>query len=423
MALIKCPRCGKEMSDRAERCPHCGSPVEESNAARQGSPVSNVPKNEETFFSSNQSTTGKKRMPAWVWILIAVGALLVGGGIAYWFVSSNDTEMDDADTTAAEVEQLPEDEWEREELVKKMMKAEFVKQLDEQKNIMELNPRCLPEIRQRNVFSIRWDGSVTTLNYAGKTITLDDREKIKDYLLDFMRPSNNPNYPEREDYEIELLGRVKISKGAIFIPVNAELPVEIKDIIIDAFFQLRDEASLKYFNDHYYNIDESHREAINRLVPMGIFLDSEASMPSVSEEYEEIIVGDEPEYLPVDEETIIRSEAAAELEEEEDAKIYSVVENDPQFPGGMDAMYKYLAQNIKYPQLARDNNVTGKVYVTFVVERDGSLTNVKVLRDIGAGCGQEAVRVVKSMPKWKPGKHRGKAVRVQYNLPVNFNLK
>lgn len=112
-----------------------------------------------------------------------------------------------------------------------------------------------------------------------------------------------------------------------------------------------------------------------------------------------------------------------EQEEEEDEQvIFQVVENDPEFPGGLEAMYKFLAQNIKYPQLARENNITGKVYVTFVVEKDGSVSNARVLRDIGGGCGAEAIRVVKSMPKWTPGKQRGKAVRVQYNLPVNFNL-
>ena len=112
-----------------------------------------------------------------------------------------------------------------------------------------------------------------------------------------------------------------------------------------------------------------------------------------------------------------------EEEEEEEQQIFTVVENDPEFPGGMEALYKYLAQNIKYPQLARDNNITGRVYVTFVVERDGSITGCRVLRDIGGGCGQEAILVVKSMPKWTPGKQRGKAVRVQFNLPVNFNLQ
>ena len=109
--------------------------------------------------------------------------------------------------------------------------------------------------------------------------------------------------------------------------------------------------------------------------------------------------------------------------DEEEVKIFTVVEQDPEFPGGMEALLKYLAQNIKYPQLARDNGITGKVFVTFVVERDGSIANVKLLRDIGGGCGAEAIRVVKSMPKWNPGKQRGKAVRVQFNLPVNFTLK
>lgn len=112
-----------------------------------------------------------------------------------------------------------------------------------------------------------------------------------------------------------------------------------------------------------------------------------------------------------------------EEEEEEEQTIFQVVENDPEFPGGVEALMKYLQQNIKYPQLARENNITGRVYVTFVVERDGSVTGVRVVRDIGGGCGQEAVRVVKAMPKWSPGKQRGKAVRVQYNLPVNFSLR
>lgn len=112
-----------------------------------------------------------------------------------------------------------------------------------------------------------------------------------------------------------------------------------------------------------------------------------------------------------------------EEEEEEETQIFTVVEKDPEFPGGMEALYKYLQQNIKYPQLARDNNITGRVYVTFVVERDGSIANPRVLKDIGGGCGAEAIRVVKSMPKWTPGKQRGKSVRVQFNLPVSFNLQ
>ena len=110
-------------------------------------------------------------------------------------------------------------------------------------------------------------------------------------------------------------------------------------------------------------------------------------------------------------------------EEEDEQVIWQVVEQDPEFPGGVEALYKYIQQNIKYPQLAKENNITGRVFVTFVVEKDGSVSNVKAARDIGGGCGAEAVRVVKSMPKWSPGKQRGKAVRAAYTLPVNFTLQ
>ena len=110
-------------------------------------------------------------------------------------------------------------------------------------------------------------------------------------------------------------------------------------------------------------------------------------------------------------------------EEVVEEEIFTVVEEEPSFPGGVDKMYEYLYANIKYPQVAKENNITGRVYLTFVVEKDGSIANPKILRDIGGGCGNEALRVIKSMPKWSPGKQRGKAVRVQFNLPVVFDLQ
>ena len=103
-------------------------------------------------------------------------------------------------------------------------------------------------------------------------------------------------------------------------------------------------------------------------------------------------------------------------------EVYITPEKMPEFPGGEEALDEFLAKNIKYPQAAKDSNVQGKVYVQFVVERDGSTTNFKVLRDLGGGCGDEALRVVKMMPKWKPGEIRGKKVRVQYVLPVKYEL-
>ncbi len=104
------------------------------------------------------------------------------------------------------------------------------------------------------------------------------------------------------------------------------------------------------------------------------------------------------------------------------ADVFVTVDEDPQFPGGMDALYKWLAEHIEYPQQAKENGIEGKVYVTFVVEKDGSITKPLLLRDIGGGCGQEVIRVVKMMPRWIPGKNHGETVRVQFNIPVKFTL-
>ncbi len=112
----------------------------------------------------------------------------------------------------------------------------------------------------------------------------------------------------------------------------------------------------------------------------------------------------------------------AEEKEVEEQQIFMVVENAPAFPGGDAARMKFLQDNIKYPQMARESGIQGTVYVTFVVERSGAVSDVKILRGIGGGCDEEAVRVVQNMPKWEPGKQRGKPVRVQFNMPIKFTL-
>ena len=127
----------------------------------------------------------------------------------------------------------------------------------------------------------------------------------------------------------------------------------------------------------------------------------------------------------VDQTEIIEEYVPVEVEEEEvtEQEIFQIVEEMPAYPGGDQKLMEYVAKNIKYPQIARETGIQGRVFVGFVVEPDGSVSNVKVLRGIGGGCDEEAMRVVKSMPKWKPGKQRGKAVRVSYMLPVNFKLQ
>ena len=102
--------------------------------------------------------------------------------------------------------------------------------------------------------------------------------------------------------------------------------------------------------------------------------------------------------------------------------VYQIVEQMPQYTGGEEAMMKYVAENIKYPQEAKDKNISGRVFIGFVIEKDGSVSNVKVVRGIGGGCDEEAVRVIKEMPKWKPGMQKGKPVRVNYMMPIFFKL-
>ena len=111
-----------------------------------------------------------------------------------------------------------------------------------------------------------------------------------------------------------------------------------------------------------------------------------------------------------------------EEDEEFEEEVFVVVEEDPEFPGGMKAMLAFIEKNLVYPEEAKASGIEGKVYVSFTVEKDGSISNVKILRDIGYGCGDEVVRIVKLMPKWNPGKQRGVPVRVRYNLPVQFIL-
>lgn len=110
-------------------------------------------------------------------------------------------------------------------------------------------------------------------------------------------------------------------------------------------------------------------------------------------------------------------------EEVVEQEIFTVVESMPEFPGGASKMMEFIARNIKYPPMARESGIQGRVFVNFVVEPDGSVSNVKVLRGIGGGCDEEAIRVVETMPKWTPGRQRGKAVRVSFNLPVRFTLQ
>ena len=115
--------------------------------------------------------------------------------------------------------------------------------------------------------------------------------------------------------------------------------------------------------------------------------------------------------------------AQPEPPKEEETKVFDVVEVMPSFPGGQGALFEWLSKNIKYPVVAEENGVQGRVIVTFVVERNGSITDVQVVKSVDPSLDKEAVRVVKAMPHWIPGKQNGSAVRVKFTVPVTFRLQ
>ena len=138
-------------------------------------------------------------------------------------------------------------------------------------------------------------------------------------------------------------------------------------------------------------------------------------------EVEEIQINTEDDK---DVEVVIAPPVEAPKEEEEEEVIFMVVESMPEFPGGQQALFKYLGENVKYPVIAQENGIQGRVVCQFVVNKDGSIVDVVVVRSSGdASLDKEAIRVINSMPKWKPGKQRGKPVRVKYTVPVNFRLQ
>lgn len=112
-----------------------------------------------------------------------------------------------------------------------------------------------------------------------------------------------------------------------------------------------------------------------------------------------------------------------ELPEEEVDEVFVIVENKPEPAGGFPAFYKYLSENLKYPSAARIHGISGRVYVEFIVEKDGSITNIAVIKGIGGGCDDEAMRVMSNAPQWQPGKQRGRPVKVKMTIPINFTLQ
>ena len=119
----------------------------------------------------------------------------------------------------------------------------------------------------------------------------------------------------------------------------------------------------------------------------------------------------------------VEIQVVEETEEEDEQQVFVIVEDMPEFPGGALELQKWINKSVKYPVIAQENGITGRVYVGFVVNKIGQVENVKIMRGVDPSLDKEALRVINKMPKWKPGKQRGKAVKVSFTVPINFQLQ
>lgn len=159
-----------------------------------------------------------------------------------------------------------------------------------------------------------------------------------------------------------------------------------------------------------------------KFVPPVIKPDEKVTPEQEPPKQEEIQTATVTNATPTDENVQFEQPQTAVVEQPPPPKIFKFVEQMPQFPGGQAALMDYLAKNIRYPAAARENGIQGSVVLQFVVDETGNISTIQVLRDIGGGCADEAVRVVKAMPQWTPGKQNGEAVKVYFTLPVAFRL-
>ncbi len=181
--------------------------------------------------------------------------------------------------------------------------------------------------------------------------------------------------------------------------------------------------------------NDSFDELEEEIIPVSIQQPTPPPPPPPAPQVEEIlnIVEDDKEIEQVEIESseddvntevnVNFHEGAPDGEEEASNEIFTVVEDMPQFPGGDAALLSYISKSVKYPAIAQENNIQGRVIISFVIERDGSVADATVVRGVDPALDKEALRVVNNMPKWKPGQQRGKPVRVKYTLPVTFRLQ
>ena len=228
-----------------------------------------------------------------------------------------------------------------------------------------------------------------------------------------------------------------IIAGIVYAKVSIENYIASKNAAIEADVELQSLAEKKEIKEEKKDDPEVEKVEIERVKSSVAFTVPEIKKDEEVKEDQEMKSQDElsETNTAIGAFTVEGNDETAEVKhveekiaepepvKEEETKVFDVVEQMPSFPGGPSALMQYLSSNIKYPVVAEENGVQGRVVCTFVVERDGSITDVRVVKSVDPSLDKEAVRVVKSMPKWIPGKQNGSAVRVKYTVPVTFRLQ
>ena len=261
--------------------------------------------------------------------------------------------------------------------------------------------------------------AVTKINSAGRVLyegkeyrPYEIQKPIERFILNFLDDLQYHNYSSAKSVYYLIIEKDEE------IDVNHPSFETVAEQYLLAVQSVRQQLAEKMYGKDYSCLTRSEKSEIQSMTPNGIYVMDHQMMtpppPPVDDEIIEVIDDYEGYYEP--------EEEVVEAEEEEVP--FVIVEDMPEFPGGTAAMFKFLSENVKYPVIAQENGIQGKVQCQFIVEKDGSITNVEVVRSAGdASLDKEAIRVIKSMPKWKPGKEKGKAVRVKFSIPVNFKLQ
>ena len=451
MAYITCKRCGCQMSDKSEACPVCGASVVEDTTQKEDTNTASNDSHQK-FTPSASKAKNKKKI---LWIATALTAVIAITTTTIIIVHNNKekqaAEQLRIEQQMAELKEQKRIEEERQKAEKETenLISEIKRQILEalkkgtihdlmtpdfksaEKAAMEAQAKNgiyfdvdifyhtqdeLPDIIDvSEVNLINKDNAYVKVMYVFRN---DWGNSIDNTTLFVIRDKQASNSKWLVDDIVELKeGIVSYSEKASMHEFAAEDSEWRQYVVIDGSgLRLRLEPSTDADTFKWPDGTNRHPKVGDKFTYLGEYgdfykIDFNGNAWWVSKEYTHIETENQTSQNNDDEQNVY-----------EEDEIYQKVDDMPSFPGGETKLMEYVGKNLKYPQEAREKGVQGRVFVGFVVEPDGSISDVKLLRGIGGGCDEEAIRVVKSFPKWKPGKHQGKFVRVSYMLPVNFKL-